>query len=81
MATGSLDAFRVATENLANEVMRKATHNSVWLNAIPRGTYANNTGLNQKTFTIENSMPVDDTETWSSIVLSAGGTDDFGSWS
>lgn len=74
----SLDAFKVATESLAREVMRKATHNSVWLNAIPRGSYANNTGLTQTTFTVENSQPVDDTETWDAIALSTGADTNFG---
>jgi hypothetical protein len=74
----SLDAFKVATESLAQEVMRKATHNSVWLNAIPRGSYANNTGLTQTTFTVENSQPVDDTETWDAIALSTGADTNFG---
>ena len=74
----SLDAFKVATESLATEVMRKATHNSVWLNAIPRGTYANNTGLTQTTFTVENSQPLDDTETWAAIALSTGADTNFG---
>ena len=74
----SLDAFKVATESLAQEVMQRATHNSIWLNAIPRGTYANNTGLTQTTFTVENSMPTDDTETWSSIALSTGADTNFG---
>jgi hypothetical protein len=50
----------------------------VWLNAIPKGTYANNTGLNQKTFTIENSMPVEDNETWNAVALSTGADDNFG---
>jgi hypothetical protein len=74
----SLDAFKVATESLAQEVMRKATHNSVWLNAIPRGTYSNNTGLTQTTFTVENSQPTDDTETWDAIALSTGADTNFG---
>ena len=74
----SFDAMKVATESLANSVHRKATHNSVWLNAIPRAVYANNTGLTQTTFTVENSMPTDDTETWDAIALSTGSDTNFG---
>lgn len=74
----SFDAMKVATESLADSVHRKATHNSLWLNAIPRGAYANNTGLTQTTFTVENSMPTDDTETWDAIALSTGSDTNFG---
>ena len=74
----SFDAMKVATESLANSVHRKATHNSVWLNAIPRAVYANNTGLTQTTFTVENSMPTDDTETWDAIALSTGSAANYG---
>lgn len=74
----SFDAMKVATESLANTVMRRATHNNLWLSAIPRGTYANNTGLTQTTFTVENSLPTDDTESWNSITLSTGADSNFG---
>ena len=78
MASNSFDAMRIATESLANSVHRKATHNSVWLNAIPRGAYANNTGLTQSTFTVHNSMPIDDTESWDAIVMSTGDDANYG---
>ena len=78
MACTAFEAMAAATESLSNEVHRKATHNSLWLNAIPRATYLNGTGLTQTTFTVENSQPTDDTETWSAITLSDGTTDDTG---
>ena len=70
MACTAFDAMAVLSKNLANDVHRAATHNSLWLNAVPRATYATNTGLTQQTFNIENSQPLDDTETWSAITLS-----------
>lgn len=78
MACTAFEAMAAATESLAKDVQRKATFNSLWLNAIPRASYAANTGLTQTTFTIENSLPTDDTEAWSDITLSDGTSDDQG---
>jgi len=78
MACTAFEAMSAATESLSNDVHRRATHNSLWLNAIPRATYLNGTGLTQTTFTVENSQPTDDTETWSAITLSDGTSDDLG---
>jgi len=61
------DAFAIATENLSDEVYRNASYRSVWLNAIPRGTFETGVGTTKTTFAIENSEPTDDTETWASI--------------
>ena len=74
----SMDAMKVATESLSQQVHRQATAQSLWLSAIPRGSYNKNTGLTQTTFTVENSQPIDDTEDWSSISLSTGNSDNFG---
>ena len=70
------DAFAIATENLADEVYRNASYRSVWLNAIPRGTFETGVGTTKTTFAIENSEPTDDTETWAAITNSdvAGGS-------
>ena len=38
------DAFAIATENLSDEVYRNASYRSVWLNAIPRGTFETGVG-------------------------------------
>jgi len=78
MACTAFDAMASLSKNLAKDVHRAATHNSVWLNAVPRSSYASNTGLTQATFTIENSQPLDDTETWSAITLSDGTSDNTG---
>ena len=63
-------AFAIATENLADEVYRNASYRSVWLNAIPRGTFVTGEGTTKTTFSIENSEPTDDTETWAAITNS-----------
>lgn len=70
------DAFAIATENLSDEVYRNASYRSVWLNAIPRGTFETGVGTTKTTFAIENSEPTDDTETWTAITNSdvAGGS-------
>jgi len=74
----AFDAMKVATESLSQSVHRQATAQSLWLSAIPRGSYNKNSGLTQTTFTVENSMPTDDTETWSAVALSSGNADNYG---
>ena len=74
----SFDAMKVATESLAQTVHRQATAQSLWLSAVPRGAYNKNSGLTQTTFTVENSQPTDDTESWSAISLSSGSSDNYG---
>mgnify|MGYP001213878896 CR=1 FL=1 len=71
------DAFAIATESLDQEVYRNASYRSVWLNAVPRGQFKTGTGTTQTTFTIENSEPVADIETWTEITNTAvsGGSD------
>ena len=71
------DAFAIATENLADEVYRNASYRSVWLNAIPRGTFETGAGTVKTTFTIENTEPTSDQETWTAITNSdvIGGSD------
>lgn len=69
MACGSIfQAFKDNSESLATDVHRKATNRSVWLNALPKGTYPLGTGLTQTTFNIENSLPTDDELGWEKIV-------------
>lgn len=71
------DAFAIATESLSDEVYRNASYRSVWLNAIPRGTFVTGEGTVKTTFTIENSEPTTDEETWTAITNSnvIGGSD------
>jgi len=61
------DAFAIATQNLSDEVYRNASYRSVWLNAIPRGTFETGKGTVKTTFAIENSEPTSDQEAWTQI--------------
>jgi len=65
--TDVFQALKMATESLGKSVHRKATHKSVWMNAIPKGSYPLGTGLTQTTFTVENSLPTDDQLVWEKI--------------
>jgi len=65
-------ALKMVSESLGKDVHRKATQKSVWMNAVPKGVYPLGAGLTQTTFTIENSMPVDDQLAWEKIATSAG---------
>lgn len=81
MANSAFDAMAVATESLGTEIHRKATHSSVWQNLIPRATYKNGTGFVQTTFTVENSLPTSDTESWTELTsssLATGAADNVG---
>ena len=60
------DGLAIATENLSSSVSRKASHNNVWLSAMPRGVFPQNVGTEMTTFTLENSEPVL-AETWTTI--------------
>lgn len=65
--TDVFQALKMATESLGKDIHRKATNKSVWLNALPKGTYPLGTGLTQTTFRVENSMPTDDQLAWEKI--------------
>lgn len=66
------DAMRVATESLDKDLQRRASQTSLWMNAIPRGKYPQGVGVTQTVFTIENSEPTSDNETWTDITLTNG---------
>jgi len=65
----AFDALRVATESLPNEIHRKASWKSIWVSYIKRGTFKQNSGVNQTTFVIGNSEPVNNAEGWVDISL------------
>jgi len=84
MANSAFDAMAYATESLGMDIQRKATHSSIWQNLIPRASYKNGTGFVQTTFTVENSLPTDDTESWNAMTassLSTGAADNVGTCS
>lgn len=72
MACDPFKAMRVATESLDSDLLRRASQNSLWLNAIQKGKYPQGVGVTQTTFTIANSEPTSDNETWSNITLTNG---------
>ena len=41
------NAFAVATESLAEDVYKRASYRSMWLNMVERGEYPQGTGLTQ----------------------------------
>jgi hypothetical protein len=65
--TDVFQALKMSTESLGKDIHRKATNRSVWLNALPKGTYPLESGLTQTTFRVENSLPVDDELAWEKI--------------
>lgn len=71
MANSAFDAMAVASESLGTDIHRKATHSSVWMNLIPRATFKGGSGFVQTTFTAENSLPTDDTESWTTLASSS----------
>lgn len=70
--TNVFDAFAVATEDLDQEVFKRASHLNFWLNLIQRGEYPQGVGLTRTVFTAGRQEPNDDTETWAAITLADG---------
>jgi hypothetical protein len=68
------DAFRLATEHLTDDIYRKASYRSIWLNLIPREEFPSGVGLTQSIFTLGRSEPTDDLPDFSAIALSTNGT-------
>ncbi len=65
------NAFAVATESLAQDVYKRASYRSMWLNMIERGEYPQGTGLTQTSFTTTSIEPTA-AEEWSAITLATG---------
>jgi len=65
------DAFAVATESLAQDVYKRASYRSLWLNAIPRGEYPRGTGLTQTSFLTGPIEPTSQGQ-WDAITLATG---------
>jgi len=71
------NAFAVATESLAQDVYKRASYRSMWLNMIERGEYPQGTGLTQTSFTTTSIEPTA-AEEWSAITLATGNPGDNG---
>jgi len=69
--TNIFDAFAVATESLAQDVYKRASYRSMWMNMIEKGEYPQGTGLTQTSYT---TGPIEPTaaEEWSAITLATG---------
>ena len=65
------NAFAVATESLAQDVYKRASYRSMWLNLIERGEYPQGTGLTQTSFNTTSIEPTA-AEEWSAITLASG---------
>lgn len=61
------DALRFATEALGNEIYRRASYKSPWLNLIPRGPGERNKGTVFSSFTLGRIEPTADEETWAAV--------------
>lgn len=56
----TLNAFRIATESLSEDVYLLASYKSIFLNLIPRGTFVRGQGVVRSVFTIGRSEPTTD---------------------
>lgn len=65
------NAFAVATESLAQDVYKRASYRSMWLNMIERGEYPQGTGLTQTSFNTTSIEPTS-ADQWSAITLASG---------
>lgn len=54
----------MATEHLSQEIYRRASIRSIWLDVIPRSEFMGGKGLNTTTFISERSEPTSDEEDW-----------------
>src|SRR5687767_587702 len=70
----ALDAFRVATEDIDQQVYLNASWRSLWLDMVPREQYTLNQGVTHSTFAIGEMEPTG-LETWSAITLANSSTD------
>ena len=61
-----LDAFAFATENLDTHLYEQASHRSIWLNLIRRGTYPQGVGTLRTVFGIGQIEPTAE-DTWTTI--------------
>lgn len=68
----ALDAFRIATESLSEDVYLLASYKSIFMNLIPRGTFPRGQGVVRSVFTIGRSEPTTDYPEFTSVEVAAG---------
>jgi hypothetical protein len=71
MSCNVFDAFAQATQSLAQDVYKRASYRSMWLNMIQRGEYPQGTGLTQTSF-ISGPIEPDASEDWSAVTTANG---------
>lgn len=71
MACDPLQAFATATQSLGMRLLKYPNMGAqrFWKNLIPSGTFLQNTGVQQTTFTIVPSYPTDDPTQWTEVTL------------
>lgn len=67
------DAFRLATESLTEDIYRKASYRSIWLNLIPKEDFPQGIGLVQSIFTLGRSEPATDEPAFTQITTTSNG--------
>lgn len=72
--SAALDAFRVATEDIDQEVFRQASYRSLWLDMVPREMYQLGKGVLHSVFALGDIEPAA-LESWAAITLANGSTD------
>ena len=66
------DAFKQRAEALQDTIYRRATFQSLMLNAVDRGQYPQGQGLTQTVFEMGNVYPTTDERSWDSYTLATG---------
>lgn len=74
MACTELDAFRTATEHLSERIGRspRLGRAMFFRNLVPKGTFAQNTGVTHSTFNVKSSEPTDNNALFQEVTLAAG---------
>lgn len=74
MACAELNAFRIATESLDQDITRspRLGRAMYFRNMFPKSTFVQNEGVTRSTFTIKPSEPADNQALWTTVTLSGG---------
>ena len=71
-----LDAFRIPTESLSQDVYLLASWKNPMLNAVPRGTFPRGQGVVRSVFTVGRSEPTTDYPAFTAVEVADGNTYD-----
>lgn len=67
-----LDAFRIATEYLPNDIYKRASWRDIAMNLVPRGMFTRGKGITHSVFTVGRSFPTTDLPDFEQIELTEG---------